>query len=101
MRVTEGGSYEELVDPCLGNDYNPQEMLRMVACAAACIRHSARRRPKMSQVSIEIVLVIEYISYFQQKLVINSTLFGNLQPICRLYSKLSSKINEIHDRNEF
>ncbi|KAL7002706.1 Proline-rich receptor-like protein kinase perk1 [Sarracenia purpurea var. burkii] len=48
--TTEGGSYEELVDPRLGNDYNPAEMLRMVACAAACIRHSARRRPKMSQI---------------------------------------------------
>lgn len=60
--VTEGGSYEELVDPLLGNDYNPQEMLRMVACAAACIRHSARRRPKMSQVGI--VLVVESICYF-------------------------------------
>ncbi|KAL6986882.1 Proline-rich receptor-like protein kinase perk4 [Sarracenia purpurea var. burkii] len=50
MGVAEGGSYEELVDPRLGNNYNPQEMLRMVACAAACIRHSARRRPKMSQI---------------------------------------------------
>lgn len=50
MRVTEGGSYEELVDPRLENNYDPQEMLRMVHCAGACIRHSARRRPKMSQV---------------------------------------------------
>lgn len=25
-------------------------MARMVACAAACVRHSARRRPRMSQV---------------------------------------------------
>lgn len=50
MRVAEGGSYEELIDPRLGHNYDPQEMLRMVASAAACIRHSARRRPKMSQV---------------------------------------------------
>ncbi|CAA2997075.1 proline-rich receptor kinase PERK6 [Olea europaea subsp. europaea] len=50
MRVTEGGSYEELVDPRLENNYDPQEMLRMVHCAGACIRHSARRRPKMSQI---------------------------------------------------
>ncbi|CAK9142570.1 unnamed protein product [Ilex paraguariensis] len=48
--VTEGGSYEELVDPRLENNYDPQEMLRMVSCATACIRHSARRRPKMSQI---------------------------------------------------
>ncbi|KAL2231613.1 proline-rich receptor-like protein kinase PERK7 isoform X2 [Sesamum indicum] len=50
MRVVEGGSYEELVDPKLENNYDPQEMLRMVTCAAACIRQSARRRPKMSKI---------------------------------------------------
>ncbi|KAK6922729.1 Serine-threonine/tyrosine-protein kinase, catalytic domain [Dillenia turbinata] len=42
-------NYDELVDPRLGDDYNRQEMARMIACAAASIRHSARRRPKMSQ----------------------------------------------------
>ncbi|CAN1241051.1 Proline-rich receptor-like protein kinase PERK1 [Linum perenne] len=31
-------------------NYDHNEMARMVACAAACIRHSARRRPRMSQV---------------------------------------------------
>ena len=50
MRATEGGSYEELVDPRLENDYDPQQMQCMVVCAAGCIRHSARSRPKMRQV---------------------------------------------------
>ncbi|KAK4424146.1 Proline-rich receptor-like protein kinase PERK4 [Sesamum alatum] len=49
-RVVDGGSYDELVDPKLENNYDPQEMLRMVTCAAACIRQSARRRPKMSKI---------------------------------------------------
>ncbi|XP_052180309.1 proline-rich receptor-like protein kinase PERK7 [Diospyros lotus] len=49
-QVADGGSFDELVDPTLEGNYNPQEMLRMVASAAACIRHSARRRPKMSQI---------------------------------------------------
>lgn len=49
-RSVDGGNFEELVDPRLEKNYNPQEMHRMVACAAACVRHSARRRPKMSQV---------------------------------------------------
>ncbi|KAL8553199.1 hypothetical protein ACS0TY_001735 [Phlomoides rotata] len=49
-KVAEGGSYAELVDPRLGDNYDPQEMLRMVSCAAACVRQSARRRPKMSQI---------------------------------------------------
>ncbi|KAK6143461.1 hypothetical protein DH2020_023809 [Rehmannia glutinosa] len=50
IKVTEGGSYEELVDPRLEDNYDPQEMHRMVYSAAACIRQSARRRPKMSQI---------------------------------------------------
>nr|XP_027101551.1 putative proline-rich receptor-like protein kinase PERK6 [Coffea arabica]XP_027108656.1 putative proline-rich receptor-like protein kinase PERK6 [Coffea arabica] len=49
-KVIDGGSFEELVDPNLGDKYDPSEMMRMVACGAACIRHSARRRPKMSQI---------------------------------------------------
>lgn len=49
-RALGDGNFEELVDPRLENNYSPSEMARMVACAAACIRHSARRRPKMSQV---------------------------------------------------
>ncbi|KAG9130177.1 hypothetical protein Leryth_018765 [Lithospermum erythrorhizon] len=50
-RAIEGEStYEELADPLLEGEYDPEEMLRMIACADACIRHSSRRRPKMSQV---------------------------------------------------
>ncbi|XP_047044899.1 proline-rich receptor-like protein kinase PERK1 [Lolium rigidum] len=50
MRALEDGNYEELVDARLGKDFNPNEIARMIACAAACVRHSARRRPRMSQV---------------------------------------------------
>lgn len=39
-----------LVDPRLEGNYNPSEMARMVASAAACIRHSAKKRPRMSQI---------------------------------------------------
>jgi hypothetical protein len=50
MRALEDGEFDSLVDPRLGKDFNPNEMARMIACAAACVRHSARRRPRMSQV---------------------------------------------------
>ncbi|CAA2961157.1 proline-rich receptor-like protein kinase PERK1 [Olea europaea var. sylvestris] len=46
----EDGNYGEIVDPRLLGNYDPLEMARMVACAAACIRHSARKRPRMSQI---------------------------------------------------
>ncbi|KAK1357567.1 Proline-rich receptor-like protein kinase PERK5 [Heracleum sosnowskyi] len=49
-KALDDGNYSELVDPRLENNYNPQEMARMVALAAASVRHSARRRPKMSQI---------------------------------------------------
>ncbi|KAL6588055.1 hypothetical protein OROMI_001033 [Orobanche minor] len=50
-KALEDGSYNELVDPRLEGNYAPDEMARMIACAAASIRHSARRRPKMSQIA--------------------------------------------------
>ncbi|KAI4350854.1 hypothetical protein L6164_005261 [Bauhinia variegata] len=49
-RALEDENFESLVDPRLQNEYDHNEMARMIACAAACIRHSARRRPRMSQV---------------------------------------------------
>jgi len=51
-KALETGNYDELVDPRLEGNYNPQEMQRMVACAAASIRHSAKKRPRMSQVFV-------------------------------------------------
>uniref|UniRef100_A0A8I6X8N8 non-specific serine/threonine protein kinase n=2 Tax=Hordeum vulgare subsp. vulgare TaxID=112509 RepID=A0A8I6X8N8_HORVV len=49
-RALADGDYNKLVDERLDGDYNKTEAARVVACAAACIRHAARRRPKMSQV---------------------------------------------------
>lgn len=49
-RAMNEGNYNELADPRLESNFVPQEMARMVACAAASIRHSARLRPKMSEV---------------------------------------------------
>ncbi|XP_050217935.1 proline-rich receptor-like protein kinase PERK1 [Mercurialis annua] len=49
-RAQEDGNFDVLVDQKLQRNYDHNEMARMVACAAACVRHSARRRPRMSQV---------------------------------------------------
>lgn len=56
-RALEDGNFDSLADPRLQNNYDHNEMARMVACAAACVRHSARRRPRTSQV-MEIILFI-------------------------------------------
>lgn len=52
-QVLEKGNFDGLVDVRLQNEYNSSEMACMVACAAACVRHSARRRPRMSQVILQ------------------------------------------------
>ncbi|KAL8206195.1 hypothetical protein R6Q57_009746 [Mikania cordata] len=49
-RALEEGNFDSIVDSRLQRDYNHNEMARMVSCAAVCVRHSARRRPRMSQV---------------------------------------------------
>ncbi|GLT49460.1 hypothetical protein SLA2020_230130 [Shorea laevis] len=49
-RAADDENFDSLADPRLQNEYNHNEMARMVACAAACVRHSARCRPRMSQI---------------------------------------------------
>ncbi|GJN37708.1 hypothetical protein PR202_gb26689 [Eleusine coracana subsp. coracana] len=49
-QALETGNVGELVDQRLDKNYNEVELFRMIEAAAACIRHSASRRPKMSQV---------------------------------------------------
>ncbi|KAK4360550.1 hypothetical protein RND71_019502 [Anisodus tanguticus] len=49
-RALEEGIYDELVDAHLEGNYDTAELHRMIACGAASIRHSSKRRPKMSQI---------------------------------------------------
>lgn len=43
-RAMEDGNPDALVDPRLQNNYNVNDMLRVVACAAICVQDSARNR---------------------------------------------------------
>lgn len=49
-QALEDQDFEELVDSRLEDNYVAIEMFRMIEAAAACVRHSAARRPKMGQV---------------------------------------------------
>ncbi|KAF0931637.1 hypothetical protein E2562_005595 [Oryza meyeriana var. granulata] len=49
-RAIENQEFDDLVDPRLDGNYDDVEMFRVIEAAAACIRHSAARRPKMGQV---------------------------------------------------
>ncbi|KAJ9540959.1 hypothetical protein OSB04_027465 [Centaurea solstitialis] len=49
-KAKEDGDYSKLVDPRLEGKYDHDEMARMASCAVASVRHSAKRRPKMSQI---------------------------------------------------
>lgn len=42
--------FQMLVDPRLGTNFVANEMFRMIEAAAACVRHSATKRPRMGQI---------------------------------------------------
>jgi hypothetical protein len=44
-------NYDELIDPRLETNYDAYDMARLIACAAAAVRQTARSRPRMSQVN--------------------------------------------------
>ncbi|GAV63226.1 Pkinase_Tyr domain-containing protein [Cephalotus follicularis] len=50
--LLDNNNIEELADPALGNDFDPEEMDRVVLTASLCIEHSPILRPRMSQVVI-------------------------------------------------
>ncbi|CAJ1940125.1 unnamed protein product [Sphenostylis stenocarpa] len=50
LSVMETRNFSELVDPRLEKHFVEKEMFRMIEAAAACVRHSAPRRPRMVQV---------------------------------------------------
>ncbi|KAL2894007.1 Proline-rich receptor-like protein kinase PERK1 [Bienertia sinuspersici] len=46
--ILNGGKVSELLDPCMGSDYNRDQIERMVLAATLCIRRAPRARPHMS-----------------------------------------------------
>ncbi|MFS7980796.1 putative protein kinase RLK-Pelle-PERK-1 family [Helianthus anomalus] len=50
-QALEDGNFSTLADARLQNNYDCTEMSRVITCAAVCVRHLARRRPSMSQIS--------------------------------------------------
>ncbi|PKI75598.1 hypothetical protein CRG98_003999 [Punica granatum] len=49
-QALEDENFEGVVDLKLENNYVASELFRMIEAAAACVRHSATKRPRMSQV---------------------------------------------------
>jgi hypothetical protein len=43
--------YDELIDPWLQANYDQYDMTRLIHCAAAAVRHLAKKRPRMGQVN--------------------------------------------------
>ncbi|KAC9800213.1 hypothetical protein R6Q59_008268 [Mikania micrantha] len=59
-QALENENFEELVDPRLGKNYVQIEMFRMIEAAAACIRHLAPKRPRMSQVVRALDSIVDF-----------------------------------------
>ncbi|KAE9597023.1 putative protein kinase RLK-Pelle-PERK-1 family [Lupinus albus] len=51
LRAIETGDFSELVDPRLEGNYVDSEMSKMIEATAACVRHSAPKRPRMVQLA--------------------------------------------------
>ncbi|KAF6996855.1 hypothetical protein CFC21_013145 [Triticum aestivum] len=49
-KALDGELSVELIDPRLEANYDAHEMQRLIACAAAAVRHTARSRPRVSQI---------------------------------------------------
>lgn len=50
-QALENEDFGDLVDPRLEDNFIASEMFRMIEAAAACVRHLASKRPRMSQVN--------------------------------------------------
>lgn len=62
-QALETENFDDLVDPRLEKNYVAGEMFRMIEAAAACVRHSGSKRPKMSQVT-RVLLARQFIIHF-------------------------------------
>lgn len=51
IQALETGDFGEVIDPRLKKRYVESEMSRMIEAAAACVRHSAAKRPRMALVA--------------------------------------------------
>ncbi|KAK3165454.1 hypothetical protein QOZ80_1AG0033370 [Eleusine coracana subsp. coracana] len=49
-KAIEEDNYEELIDPTLEANYDAYDMARLIACAAAAVRQTARSRPRMTHI---------------------------------------------------
>lgn len=63
--------FESLTDPKLGKNYVESEMTCMLEVAAACVRYSSAKRPRMGQVmkgqqkvSYNMLLIVEHTHSF-------------------------------------
>lgn len=52
LRMNKEDNLELIADPFLNGVYDRKEMMRVVEVAAACVRHSATKRPRMGQVTV-------------------------------------------------
>lgn len=67
LHTLETGVFDGLIDPRLGKQYVESEMFRMIEAAAACVRHSAPKRPRMVQVNL---IPLKTLFHFVNKLVL-------------------------------
>ena len=64
--ILHDGKTTELVDPCLSNEYDSDQLERMILAASLCIRRAARSRPRMSLVRSLLLFLSQVVVIFVQ-----------------------------------
>lgn len=70
IKAIETGDFSELVDSRLEKHYVEHEVFRMIETAAACVRHSGPKRPRMMQVNTNPKVQILHIYIYSNKFLI-------------------------------
>jgi len=78
--LLDANNIKELVDPSLGNEYDPEEMLYTLAVASLCIHHSSTSRSSMKSVSGSFLLIKVQMRKLTLDLLVAGSLFLEGRP---------------------
>jgi len=78
--LLDANNIKELVDPSLGKEYDPEEMVYTLAVASLCIHHSSTTRPSMKSVSGSFLLIKVQMRKLTLDLLVAGSLFLEGRP---------------------
>ena len=62
--ILNSGKVLQLLDPSLGDNYDHEEMEKMVLAATLCVKRSPRARPQMNLVSGPLLTLLHVVGFY-------------------------------------